>query len=149
MMPRTMDLNSATLFSGVRSAPWRRILVAVIAVPIILVGILAMHVVVAAGDQAGPHSTISMTTEVFAGASEGTPPAAGAVSCHQFCGSPQDMNAMACILAILLSLLALAVIARLYGWLALRSLFPRALSAPLSWPIPRPPSLTVLSISRI
>lgn len=149
MMSRATEMNSATLFSFMRSNRLRRILVAVIAVPMILVGLLAMHVVAAAGDQAGPHSTMSMTTESFAGVSEGTPNAAVVDSCDEFCGSTHDMGAMACILAILLTLLAVAVIARLYGRLGLRSLFPRALSAALSWPLPRPPSLTVLSISRI
>ena len=148
MTPQTTNPDSATLFRGVRSTAWRRVLIAVFAVPMLLVGLFAMHVLEASGDPAGQHSAMSMSSPV-AQSSGSAPLVPTVAACDQFCGSAHDMGAMACILAILLTVLALAIASSLNGWISLRALVARIASAPRSLAAPRPPSLTVLCITRI
>ena len=159
-MPQTTNPGSVTLFRGVRSTAWRRVLIAVFAVPMLLVGLFAMHVLEASGDPAGQHSAMSMSMSMSMATSPSmsSPVAPSSVSaplvhtvaaCDQFCGSAHDMGAMACILAILITVLALAIASSLNGWISPRPLVARIASAPRSLAIPRPPSLTALSISRI
>jgi len=158
MMPQTTKPDSVTLFRGVRSTAWRRVLIAVFAVPMLLVGLFAMHVLEASGDPAGQHSAMSMSMSMATSPSMSSPVAPSSVSaplvhtvaaCDQFCGSAHDMGAMACILAILITVLALAIASSPNGWISPRPLAARIASAPRSLAIPRPPSLTALSISRI
>ena len=152
MTPQTTNPDSATLFRGVRSTAWRRVLIAVFAVPMLLVGLFAMHVLEASGDPAGQHSAMSMSMSMSSpvAQSSGSAPLVPTVAaCDQFCGSAHDMGAMACILAILLTVLALAIASSLNGWISLRALVAQIASAPRSLAAPRPPSLTVLCITRI
>jgi len=143
--------NSSTLFRRTRSTALRRVIVALIAVPMVLVGLLAMHVLAASGDAVSQHADMSIAF-ALPQATDGVPPASFASGCIQFCGPAHDMGAMACILALLLTVLTVAALVAFRGWAGVTAALaviaalmarPRGLAPPL------PPSLEFLSISRI
>lgn len=134
------------LFDGARR---RRLIVAFVAVPAILVGLLAMHFL-AGFDEVGT-STMAMSpaTESSAATLMSDPAEAG---CGVACATSSAMTmSMACVLALLVTVIILsAVIAftRRDPELPhrLMSLWRGRIA---SLPPPVPPSLHVLSISRI
>jgi hypothetical protein len=143
--------NSSTLFRRTRSTALRRVIVALIAVPTVLVGLLAMHVLAASGDPVSRHADMSLAF-AMPQATDSAPPVTSAFGCDQFCGPTHNMGAMACILALLLTALAVAALVAFRGWASLTAALaaiaaliarPRGLAPPL------PPSLEFLSISRI
>lgn len=151
MSIRAAHANSSTLFRRARSTALRRVIVALIAVPTVLVGLLAMHVLAASGDPVGQHADMSLAL-VMPQMTESVPPISSASGCDQFCGPNHDMGAMACILALLLTALTVAALLAFQGWssvtaalaaIAALTARPRGLAPPL------PPSLEFLSISRI
>ena len=143
--------NNITLFDRARSTAWQRVVVALVAVPAILVGLLAMHVLAASGEITGQHNAMA-TTSVMAPTIMTTPPVVSVAGCPPFCTPHHDMAAMACILALLLTALAVLALAAFGGWRAVPGAL-AVISALLAHASglspPRPPSLEFLSISRI
>jgi hypothetical protein len=151
----TMDwrpnAGNVTLCARVRSKTWKRILMALVAVPALLIGLLAMHVLAGAGDLFGQHSTMT-TTNVMTPAAGSIASVISTEACDQFCGPNHDMGAMACIIALLLSALAALALAASGGWQTVQAALTALASVaarPGGLPPPRPPSLELLSISRI
>ena len=130
-----------------------RLLLIVLAVPALLVGLLAMHVLSGAASQAGTTTHHPVVLADDASHHEGTTATAGhdpaeSAACGPACGQDHEMLAMACLLALLVAALTLLAAARVHrGTWMLRPIRFRGLfvSAPTE---PRPPSLTALSISR-
>lgn len=138
--------NSVTLFRSVRSTAWKRWLIALVAVPAVLVGLLAMHAL-AAAHEATSHSESSLVSPSGVALIVDSVPAADAAECGEVCGPAYDMGAMACLLALLLCALAVAMTPGLGGWNIsdpTRALLAKALSLTP----PAAPSLERLSISR-
>ena len=130
-----------------------RLLLIVLAVPALLVGLLAMHVLSGAPIQADTttHHPVVLTDDASHHeantALAGHDPAESA-ACGPACGQDHEMLAMACLLALLVAALTLLAAAQVHrGTWMLRPIrfLGVFVSAP---PEPRPPSLTALSISR-
>lgn len=129
-----------------------RLLLILLAVPALLVGLLAMHVLSGATSQAGtsPHHPVVLVDDAShhegTGVTAGHDPAESA-ACGPACGQDHEMLAMACLLALLVAALTLLATAQVYrGAWRLRPI--RFLGLFASAPTePRPPSLTALSIS--
>jgi hypothetical protein len=142
-----------TALSARRQLPWLRLLLALTAVPALLTGLLAMHVLSGSAgeaDVAGHHAVaFAQAADVHtdaAGTDHHDPSTAGV--CGPDCEREHQMSAAACILAILVAAFALAIRT---GWFRMGWLFRpvRSLSLLTRTPAePTPPSLVVLSISR-
>ena len=150
-MRSSSKANDITLFARARSTAWHRILVTLLAVPAVLVGLLAMHVLAGMGEPSGQHSTMA-TAAVMVPALDSNPPMTSVAGCDETCGPTHDMGVMACILALLLTALTVAAVSAFSGWRSVQAalaammtlvVHPRGLAPPL------PPSLVLLSISRI
>lgn len=130
-------------YIGIMSAR-RRIFLVVVAVPAIIVGLLAMHFL-AGADEVSP-ATMTMSVGTTSGS------VAAPIDCGLSCITSSDMTmTMTCVLALLVTVIVLTVLSALIRrdrdlFLELVSLW-RARIASL--PPPIPPSLHVLSISRI
>ena len=127
----------------------RRLLVAIVAVPVILAGLLAMHFLAGADEVNSSAMAMSTSSEASAVA----PMAASSdPECSPACVTSSGMTmSMVCTLALLVSVIILTVL------LSFTRRDPEMLERLLSlWrariaslPPPLPPSLHVLSISRI
>jgi ABC-type tungstate transport system substrate-binding protein len=90
-MDRRAIADNVTLFARARSKTWQRVLMALVAVPALLIGLLAMHVMAASGDPSGQHSMMATTNAM-------APPALSATSiisaeaCAQICVPVHDMG---------------------------------------------------------
>lgn len=140
-----------TLRAGLISPSFgRRLLVALLASAAIIAGLLAMHTLNAQADDASTTTVVSATT-LMPDHSVHAAGQAGAVECGSSCPSdmpPHDMSVMACVLALLL--LVLVVDIPMLSRLAVAAAPPGPASQWLSTAIAaQPPSLRVLSISRI
>lgn len=143
------------LFARLRSSRGRRVMIALFAVPAILIGLLAMHVLTTTGIGDSPtsssampahHPTTGTPSDEFAATSPGMP--ASSEDCGGMCGPSHDMLGMVCVLALLATVILLSLHLVLIRWEQLRR-FVHALpakAAALAPPVP--PSLHVLSISR-
>ncbi len=143
--------DNDTLFRRARSATWKRVLVGLFAVPAVLIGLFAMHVLAASGDPAGQHVSMSVTSAT-AQVTDATPASTAARGCGEFCGPNHDMGAMTCMLAVLLTELTLAALVAFSGWVsagAALTALGRVVARPQGLAPPLPPSLSLLSISRI
>lgn len=121
---------------------------ALLAVPAILAGILAMHFLAGlpSGDQAHAMSASAPAASEHM-ASEALPPVSD--GCSAQCGPAHEMTAMACLLlALLVAAVLLASAMGSTGALSPRMLLARIGAAAGGLAPPRPPSLLVLSISR-
>lgn len=136
-----------------RGSVTRRVLIAVFAVPVIVFGLLAMHVLTTLGASPSPDGSMMTSHHMMSetsGAQVTTPPMMNAVpdSCGGTCGPEHDMISMICVLALLVTMLLLTVQLIRIRWDELK-LWARACSPrPNALPAPRPPSLHALSISR-
>ncbi len=130
-------------------APRRRLLIALVAVPAILIGLLAMHFL------AGPDEVASSSMGMSASAASTTTSAmtdTAGTDCAAVCLTSHAMTmSMACVLALLVTVIMLTLL------LTFGRRDPELLNRLLSlWrariaslPPPLPPSLQILSISRI
>jgi len=134
-----------------RHISWLRLLLALTAVPAVLAGLLAMHVL---SGMAGEGTSSIHHTVAFAHAAEVDTMTAGVdhqeagMACGLDCEREHQLSAVACVLALLVAAFAAAVATGWFriGWL-LRPV--RYLSAVTRSPAaPSPPSLVALSISR-
>lgn len=131
---------------------WKRLLIVLLAVPAILVGLVAMHFLSTsnAAHPADGHgvSHISVaSTDVGADANLVSHPAELS-GCDGMCGTEHDMLGMACVLALLFTSLILAVHRTLLRWDSLAHGARAILARVSALAPPEPPSLLVLSISR-
>jgi hypothetical protein len=122
---------------------------ALLAVPAILVGILAMHFLAGLPNGGGQAHAMSASAPAVAEhmSTEAVPPVSD--SCSAQCGPAHEMTAMACLLlALLVAAVLLAGAMGSTGALSPRMLLARVGAATGGLAPPRPPSLLVLSISR-
>lgn len=125
-----------------------RIVLSLLAVPAVLVGLLAMHVITLPGVTEVGHGMTSVTAVEHAAPDVGA--SIAPIACQGDCDG-HAMTAMACILALLILTVVLAAAASTSG--ALRDLLSRLTGllprGPSHVAPRRPPSLSFLSISRI
>ena len=131
---------------------WKRLAIMLLAVPAILVGLIAMHVLTTGTshtpDSHGSTVQVSMGVAELAPTSDLTDHAHPPADCGGTCGSEHDMLGMACILALLMTALLLIVHLTLVKCGSLRSAASTIKACVAALAPPRPPSLFVLSISR-
>ena len=143
------------LRARLRSSRGRRLLIAFLAVPAILIGMVAMHVITTAGMSdssisvamtAHQVNTAPLASEQSVSASPATP--APAEDCGVPCGPSHDMLGMICVSALLVTVVLLTLHLVLIRWEELRQVTTH-LAAKLATLAPQiPPSLHVLSINR-
>lgn len=127
---------------------WKRLAIVLLAVPAILVGLLAMHVLTTGASHA-PASTVQASTVMSDSATDTlSPHAHETTDCDGLCGPEHDMVGMACILALLMTALLLTVRLTLLRWPAPLTLASTIVADLANLAPPQPPSLLVLSISR-
>jgi len=133
---------------------WNRLALALVAIPALLIGLLAMHVLDGATSKSPVHSATNVamhSTSVMAMADQkGMPADVGSVaseSCDNSCPPAHDMDAMACVLALLVTAVLLWIRPSAVRWHPLR-LAKAAVIGHAGLAPPRPPSLYVLSVCR-
>jgi len=135
-----------TLSSRPRSS-WRRVVIALLAVPAILIGLLAMHFLASESLAPEAHSmSASVAAPPIPGNTHHEAPAPE--GCEEMCGPTHDMLGMACLLALLVSATLIIFHLFLFRFRGIAAAL-RVIVARLSaLAPPSPPSLHVLSISR-
>lgn len=141
-----------TFLVALRASTRGRLALALFAVPAILVGLLAMHVLTTGNmtDTADHHSSVSLAAAAGDDMAMVPNPGTGSLAddCGGVCMPSHDMLGMMCVLALLAGAILFALQLALTGWPTLtRILRPLHLRAAALAP-PTPPSLHVLSISR-
>jgi len=151
-------VTGCTFLARLRDSPWRRLAIALVGVPAILIGLLAMHVLTNGGmsGSSSPH-TISAHTAVveidhsaeaaLATAADPSMPLP-ASDCGGMCGPSHDVLGMICVLALLATVVLLALHLVLIRWEELRRVVATLLAKASAMAPLEPPSLHVLSISR-
>ncbi|MCA0180444.1 MAG: DUF6153 family protein [Actinobacteria bacterium] len=137
---------------ALRASPRGRLALALFAVPAILIGLLAMHVLTTGNmaDTADHHSSVSLAAAAVDEMAIAPSPDPSPVSddCGGVCMPSHDMLGILCVLALLAGVILFALHPALTGWPTLtRILRPLRLTVAALAP-PNPPSLHVLSISR-
>ena len=151
-------MRGRTFLARLRVPPWRRLVIALVAVPAILVGLLAMHVLANGGmSESGSPRAITAHTAMAelahsAEAAMATAPDPSmplpAGDCGGMCGPSHDMLGMICVLALLATVVLLAAHLVLIRWEELRRVVATLLANASAMAPLEPPSLHVLSISR-
>ena len=141
-----------SIIGAVRTSPSGRTVLALFAIPAILIGLLAMHVL--AGENLAhsdtTHFSIPLAVTVGGDMTMVPSPEQGALAddCDGPCAPHHDLHATECVLALPAGAIFFPLQGLVSGWPDLRpTLEPRLLTAAASAP-PTPPSLHVLSISR-
>ena len=146
--------STAVLARLQRSAGWRP-LIALFAVPAILIGLLAMHVLTTT-DMSHSTASTTMTAHHLSAEALASGEALTAISavpapsedCGGLCGPSHDMLALVCVLALLVTVMLLTVHLVLIRWEERRPPVTTLSAKAATLARPRPPSLHVLSISR-
>jgi hypothetical protein len=136
----------SNLLARWRSSRARRLAIALFAVPAILIGLLAMHVLVPAhhtSDAAVVHGSAGV---MAAAASPSAP--VPAEDCGGMCGPSHEMLGVICVLALLVTVLLLTLQPMLTRWEQLRRTVSAIVAKAAALAHLPPPSLHVLSISR-
>lgn len=151
-------MTGSTLLARLRRSRWRRLAIALFAVPAILIGLLAMHVLTTGGmsepaapqpmsahasDSALVHSPDAEMASVLGA---GMP--APAEDCGGLCGPSHEMLGMICVLALLVTVVLLTLHLILIRWEQMRRTVTALAAKAAALAPPAPPSLHVLSISR-
>lgn len=154
-------MRRTLMLDRLRNSRGCRLMIAVFAVPAILVGLLAMHVLTTTGlDETG---TSASHTAHHADAKSLADAAAGSMvmsalntdqrapspdGCAGPCGPSHSMLSMICVLALLVTVLLFTVQLILTGWRSVRPMVATLIASTAVLLAPPPPSLTLLSISR-
>jgi hypothetical protein len=143
-------MDGQTLFARLRRSPKQRLAILLFAVPAIVIGLLAMHVLTASpgGESVEPvshHLIASTTTSAAHSGDNGSAPTG---DCAEPCGPTHDMVGMICALALLATVVFVMVALVLIRWAELRRLVNALAIKAAALAPPTPPSLLVLSISR-
>lgn len=146
------------LLTRLRSSPWRRLAIALFAVPAILIGLLAMHVLVTGSmSESGashPMGALMADTAQVHDSDAGVIPAMSpnrpgpAGDCGGLCMPSHDMLGMICVLALLVTVVLLTLHLVLVRWEELRRIVATLTAKAAALVRSAPPSLHVLSISR-
>lgn len=150
-----MNVTTSHLVTPVARAPWRRTLIAVLAIMAVLVGLLAMHslAVNSGNGQSGSH--VSSTVAVAAVSSDLSQANVGPEEPALLQTCTGGLCQVDCLMLGVLCTLGLLTAA--VTWLLHRGIVPRVVSSPLTRVVSiiaqrlselKPPSLVVLSISR-
>lgn len=148
-------MAGTALLARLRNSRRRRLLITLFAVPAILIGLLAMHVLSSTGmgDPSVPGAmpvhhidATSLVSEESAAVSPAVP--SPAEDCGGVCGPSHDMLGMICVLALLVTVVLLTLHLVLIRWEELRQIVSPLAAKALALPPPAPPSLHILSISR-
>ena len=135
-----------TLSSRPRSS-WRRVVIALLAVPAILIGLLAMHFLASESLAPESHSmTASAADSPMVAVAHNEAPAP--VGCDEMCAPTHDMLGMACVLALLVSADLIIFHVFLFRFRTLGAALRQIVARLSALAPPAPPSLHVLSISR-
>ncbi|RNE59336.1 hypothetical protein EEJ31_09835 [Cryobacterium tepidiphilum] len=138
---------------SVRRPAVRTVLLLLSLVAALIIGLLAMHTFTSSIGGHGHSVAVSAPAHAgvthdakLAGAGDAGPVIA---QCFGTCGSDADM-AMACVLALLVTTLLLSAATGVRAWLSSRRVWPAAARtiAFAAQPMPTPPDLHALSISR-
>lgn len=130
---------------------WKRLAVVLLAVPAILVGLLAMHVpTTGVAPSPDAHGSTTQAAIVVNGSAADNlaAPAQTETDCEPACVPEHDLLGMACILALLMTALLLTVRLTLLRWVPVGALASTVMARLANLAPPQPPSLLVLSISR-
>lgn len=151
-------MTGSTLLTRLRISRWRRLAIALFAVPAILVGLLAMHVLATSSmSESGAAHVISghpSDTALVHGADVGMTSAMSpgmpvpAEDCGGPCGPSHDMLGMICVLALLVTMVLLTLHLILIRGEELRRIVTALVAKAAALAPPAPPSLHFLSISR-
>ncbi len=148
-------MRTTTLFTHLRNFPSRRLVIALFAVPAILLGLLAMHVLANGGmtEASSPHASSPAHSPeqsmAMAVSSDSQSPAYCGGECGPNHNMPNhDMLSMICVLALLISVLLLVPPLILTRWQELRRDILALIAKTAALAPPDPPSLHALSISR-
>ena len=152
-------MSDTVLLARLRRSPWRRLVIALFAVPAILVGLLAMHALTTDGMTDAGVSVASAThhatsqalvpldaTAAMMASNPGTP--TPAEDCGGMCGPGHEMLGMICVLALLVTVVLFTLQLILNGWQPLKRIAVAIAATAAALAPPPPPSLHVLSISR-
>lgn len=148
-------MAGGALLARLRGTRGWRLLIVLAAVPAILIGLLAMHVLTTAGTGDTSASATMATHDMSdttlmseePGATNPTAPSP-AGDCGGFCGPSHDMLGMICVLALLVTVVLLSLHLILIRWEELRRIVTTLAANAAALAPPAPPSLHVLSISR-
>lgn len=144
------------LLSRLRSSFSHRWFVVVFAVPAILIGLLAMHVLTAGSMNEATMASPSIVSGAHHLGAAATPtgmgtapsPEKSAGNCAGPCMPSHDMFNMLCVLALLAAVILFAARLLLSSWPVLMSVLSTLHRKAVSLAPPLPPSLHALSISR-
>lgn len=144
--------------SRLRNVRWRRLAIAVFAVPAILIGLFAMHVLTAGGmsdsgtapailtHAAGAAVVHGQGMDMTSLGQSGTP--APAEECGGVCGPSHDLLGMLCMFALLVTMVLLNLRLIPIRWEELRRVVMALVAKAAALTPPAPPSLHLLSVSR-
>lgn len=140
-------MNAILTLSSRPRSNWRRTMIALLAVPAILMGLLAMHFLASESLAPESHSMTASVAEspMIEDAHNEAPAPAG---CDEMCAPTHDMLGMACVLALLVLAVLIIVHLFLYRFRALGAELRLIVARLSALAPPAPPSLHVLSISR-
>lgn len=143
-------MRTTTLFTHLRNFPSRRLVIALFAVPAILLGLLAMHVLANGGmtEASSPHASSPAHSPEQSMAMAVSSDSQSPAYCGGECGPNHNMLSMICVLALLISVLLLVPPLILTRWQELRRDILALIAKTAALAPPDPPSLHALSISR-
>lgn len=151
-------MTDSTVRSFLRTSRWWRLAIAMFAVPAILTGLLAMHILASGGltELSAPqatgahsaHATLARSPEpgISSAMNAGAP--TPVEDCGGMCGPDHNMLSMICVMALLVTAVLLSVHLMLAGWEQLRRVLLSLVVKAVALASSAPPSLHVLSISR-
>ena len=144
-----MSLSALRRALQPRRLLWRNLLVSLVAVTAIVVGLLTMHSLtlehgggssIVSSSTTGDHHDATMVADHSA---VGT-----ADSCGDPCAPGHSMTVMACVLALLISVLLVGAVRMITAGSPIRTRFTALVERAAALPLPAPPSLHALCISR-
>lgn len=134
--------------SSVRFTPWKRALLALVAIPALILGFMAMHALSSeSASSPDSHVIAQVLTAATATGNDAGVAVSDGITCNQTCGTVHDIITVACVFGLVIGLFfLLPLMAPLYGILS-RTPTQGPLLARSQLPQPQI-SLDLLSISR-